>query len=143
MIFNRRVLKFPSRKHRLINFALCLTRLYFCFRSCLVNSNVCTQLFRASVSIACNVGGCRDERWEDGLGDHKHPSSKTGSFSSLKIHFGTITDMQDKYCGECYDIYLIQSQYKGNHKRGGGERPPPLYIGFQYGKYRSSRSEHM
>ena len=31
----------------------------------------------------------------------------------------TITDMQDKYCGNCYDIYLIQSQYKGNHKRGG------------------------
>ena len=31
----------------------------------------------------------------------------------------TITDMQDKYCGDCYDIYLIQSHYKGNHKRGG------------------------
>ena len=31
----------------------------------------------------------------------------------------TITDMQDKYCGDCYDFYLIQSQYKGNHKRGG------------------------
>ena len=31
----------------------------------------------------------------------------------------TITDMQDKYCGDCYDIYLIPSQYKGNHKRGG------------------------
>ena len=30
----------------------------------------------------------------------------------------TITNMQDKYCGNCYDIYLIQSQYKGNHKRG-------------------------
>ena len=29
------------------------------------------------------------------------------------------TDMQDKYCGDCYDIYTIQSQYKGNHKRGG------------------------
>ena len=23
----------------------------------------------------------------------------------------TITDMQDKYCGNCYDIYFIQSQY--------------------------------
>ena len=23
----------------------------------------------------------------------------------------TTTDMQDKYCGNCYDIYLIQSQY--------------------------------
>ena len=30
----------------------------------------------------------------------------------------TITDMQDKYCGTCYDICLIQNQYKGNHKRG-------------------------
>ena len=33
--------------------------------------------------------------------------------------FGTITDMQDKYSGNRYDIYLIQCQYKGNHKRGG------------------------
>ena len=31
----------------------------------------------------------------------------------------TITDMQDKFCGNCYDIYLVQSQYKGNLKRGG------------------------
>ena len=31
----------------------------------------------------------------------------------------TITDMQDMYCGDCYDIYLIERQYKGNHKRGG------------------------
>ena len=31
----------------------------------------------------------------------------------------TITDMQDKYCGDRYDIYRIQSRYKGNHKRGG------------------------
>ena len=31
----------------------------------------------------------------------------------------TITDMQDKYCGDCYDIYIIQSHYKGNHKKGG------------------------
>ena len=31
----------------------------------------------------------------------------------------TITDMQDKYCGNCYDLYLIQTQYKGNHKKGG------------------------
>ena len=29
------------------------------------------------------------------------------------------TDMHDKYCGDCYDIHLIQSQYKGNHERGG------------------------
>ena len=27
--------------------------------------------------------------------------------------------MQDKYCGDCYVIHPIQSQYKGNHKRGG------------------------
>ena len=31
----------------------------------------------------------------------------------------TITDMQDKYCGDRYDIYRIKSRYKGNHKRGG------------------------
>ena len=37
----------------------------------------------------------------------------------------TITDMQDKYCGDCYDIYLIQSQYTKvaavarHHERGG------------------------
>ena len=36
------------------------------------------------------------------------------------------TDMQDKYCGDSYDIHLIQSQYKGTHKRGGGRRPPSL-----------------
>ena len=36
----------------------------------------------------------------------------------------TITDMQDKYCGDGYDIYLIQSQYTKvaafgrHHKRG-------------------------
>ena len=29
------------------------------------------------------------------------------------------TDMQDKYCGHCYDIHPIQSQYKGNRRRGG------------------------
>ena len=29
------------------------------------------------------------------------------------------TDMQDKYCGDCYGIHPIQSQYKGNHKGGG------------------------
>ena len=29
------------------------------------------------------------------------------------------TDMQDKYCGHSNDIHPIQSQYKGNHKRGG------------------------
>ena len=28
----------------------------------------------------------------------------------------TITDMHDKYCGDLYNIYLIQSPYKGNHK---------------------------
>ena len=29
------------------------------------------------------------------------------------------TDMYDNHCGDCYDIHTIQSQYKGNHKRGG------------------------
>ena len=37
----------------------------------------------------------------------------------------TITDMQDKYCGDCYDIYTIQSQYTkvaafGRHRKRGG-----------------------
>ena len=31
----------------------------------------------------------------------------------------TITDMQNKYCGDCHDIYIIQSQNTGNHKRVG------------------------
>ena len=31
----------------------------------------------------------------------------------------TITDMQDKYCGNCYDIHFSRSQYKCNHKRRG------------------------
>ena len=37
----------------------------------------------------------------------------------------TITDMQDKYCGDCYDNYLMQSQYTKvaafgcHHKRDG------------------------
>ena len=54
----------------------------------------------------------------------------------------TITDMHDKYCGNRYDIYIIQSQYKGNHKRCGaaegratsfvgGQRLPSLFIGFE------------
>ena len=40
----------------------------------------------------------------------------------------TITDMQDKYCGDCYDIYIIQRQYKGNHKRGGAAEGRHLCI---------------
>ena len=36
----------------------------------------------------------------------------------------TITDMQDKYCGNCYDMHLIQSQYTkvaacGRHRKRG------------------------
>ena len=27
------------------------------------------------------------------------------------MHFGIITEMQGKHCGNCYDIYLTQSQY--------------------------------
>ena len=30
----------------------------------------------------------------------------------------TTTYMQDRCCGNCYDIYLIQSQHKGSHRRG-------------------------
>ena len=36
----------------------------------------------------------------------------------------TITDVQDEYCGECYDIRSIQNQNQGNHKRGGRRQPP-------------------
>ena len=37
----------------------------------------------------------------------------------------SITDMHDKYCGDCDDIYLIQSQYIkmaafGRHQKRGG-----------------------
>ena len=28
------------------------------------------------------------------------------------------TDMQNKFCGACYDMQPIQSQYKESHKRG-------------------------
>ena len=31
----------------------------------------------------------------------------------------TITDMQDKYCGDRYDTYRIQSRHKGNYTRCG------------------------
>ena len=30
---------------------------------------------------------------------------------SYHTYSETITDMQDKYCGDCWDIYLIQTQY--------------------------------
>ena len=40
----------------------------------------------------------------------------------------TITDMQDTYCGDCYDIYFIHSQYKGNHKRGAAAKGRQLCI---------------
>ena len=44
------------------------------------------------------------------------------------------TDMQDKYCGHCYDIHPIQSQYKGNHKRGGAAegRAPSFVVCFVF-----------
>ena len=37
----------------------------------------------------------------------------------------TIADMQDKYCSDCYDVYLIQRQYTkvaafGRQHKGGG-----------------------
>ena len=46
--------------------------------------------------------------------------------------------MQDKYCGNCYDIYLIQSQYTKlaafgrQHKRGGAAfgRATPFVASF-------------
>ena len=40
------------------------------------------------------------------------------------------TDMQDKYCGHSNDINPIQSQYKGNHRRGATAlRPRHLFCG--------------
>ena len=38
-----------------------------------------------------------------------------------------MTDMQDKYCGNCYNIFLIQSQYKGHAKGGGSAEGPATY----------------
>ena len=44
------------------------------------------------------------------------------------------TDMQDKYCGDCYDIHPIQSQYTKlaasgrHHKRGGAAEGRHLCI---------------
>ena len=32
------------------------------------------------------------------------------------------TDVQDKYCGHCYDFHPVQSQYKENYKRGGAAK---------------------
>ena len=50
----------------------------------------------------------------------------------MSIH----TDMQDEHYGDCYDIHLIQSQYKGGgrwrppQKRWRGLRPRHLFCGF-------------
>ena len=71
--------------------------------------------------------------------------SPNGEEHNVQLHMfrATITDMQDKSCGNCYDIYFIQSQYKGNHKRAGAaegrvtsfvvvaKARTPLYIGFE------------
>ena len=39
--------------------------------------------------------------------------SSNGEEHDIQSHMfrPTITDMQDKYCGNSFDIYLIQSQY--------------------------------
>ena len=57
----------------------------------------------------------------------------------------TITDMEDKYCGACDDIYPIQSQYKGgHHKRGGAALGRAtsfvvsFVVAFELGKYRNT-----
>ena len=31
----------------------------------------------------------------------------------------SLTETQNKYCVDSYDIYSIHNHYKGNHKRGG------------------------
>ena len=69
-------------------------------------------------------------RWHGAVTHHKmyfamnvSDDSPTGEEHDVQSHMfrPTITDMQDKYCGTCYDIYLIQSQY---HKRGGAAFGP-------------------
>ena len=46
-------------------------------------------------------------------------------YKKMRILNDWVTDMQDKYCGDCYDICLIQSQFtkvvafRRHHKRGG------------------------
>ena len=53
--------------------------------------------------------------------------SSNGEEQDVQSHMfsPTFTDMQDKYCGDCYDMYLIQSEntkmaaFGRQHKRGG------------------------
>ena len=57
----------------------------------------------------------------------------------------TITDMQDKYCGDCNVFTLFKANTKETAKKmwrgrrprrlfcGGGRRPPALYIDFEQG----------
>ena len=49
----------------------------------------------------------------------EHEARLARNMISNHMFRATITDMQDKYCGNCCNIYLIQSQHKGIHKRGG------------------------
>ena len=52
------------------------------------------------------------------------PAAPKPSCFQSHIFRTTITDLQDEYCGDCYDIYIIQSQYTKvaafghHHKRG-------------------------
>ena len=36
----------------------------------------------------------------------------------------SLTETQNKYCVDCYDIYSIHGNYKANHKRGGAAFAP-------------------
>ena len=46
--------------------------------------------------------------------------SPNGAGHDVQSHmFSPTTTDKDKYQGNCYDIYVIQSQYKRHHKRGG------------------------
>ena len=59
----------------------------------------------------------KSQNWYDPIGGHgglPKPSSLMAR-NTMSNH----TDMQSKYCSDCYDIHPIQSQYTRNHKRGG------------------------
>ena len=59
--------------------------------------------------------------WFDDVQNLKKKLNFYGEEHDIQSHMfrPAITDTQDKYCGDCYDIHPIQSQYKGNRKRGG------------------------
>ena len=74
-------------------------------------SNIVVGIF---VTIICETQG----RWHGAVTHRKmyfavnvSDDSPNGEEHDVQSHMlgPTITDMQDKYCGNCYNIYLIQS----------------------------------